>query len=217
MYDAFIRRTATSYDTLAEDYARRFHHEMDHKPFDRHMLLWLAGRVGDAGTICDLGCGPGQVAAYLKTCGADVCGIDLSAEMVAQAARLHPDIPFRQDDMLKLATVADGSLAGIAAFYSIIHIPREGVVTALRQIKRALQPGGLLLLTFHIGDETRHFDDLWGHAVDVDFLFFETDAMKGYLAAAGFEITEAITRDPYPETVEVATRRAYFFARRPNV
>ena len=38
--------------------------------------------------------------------------------------------------------------------------------------------------------------------------------MKGHLTQAGFELEEVIERDPYPE-VEVQTRRAYVFARKP--
>jgi SAM-dependent methyltransferase len=30
-------------------------------------------------------CGPGEVACYLKNCGLDVTGVDISAEMIAQA------------------------------------------------------------------------------------------------------------------------------------
>jgi len=53
-----------------------------------------------------------------------------------------------------------------------------------------------------------------GHAVDVDFLLFESDEMARYLGAAGFEIEEIIERDPYPD-VEYPSRRAYIFARTP--
>jgi hypothetical protein len=50
--------------------------------------------------------------------------------------------------------------------------------------------------------------------VSLDFYFFETEEMKGYLTQAGFELEEVIERDPYPD-VEVQTRRAYVFARKP--
>ncbi|MCB8961560.1 MAG: hypothetical protein H6651_14675 [Ardenticatenales bacterium] len=50
--------------------------------------------------------------------------------------------------MLPLTGVASASFAGIAAFYSIIHIPRPQVVQALRELRRILLPGGTLLLTF---------------------------------------------------------------------
>ena len=204
-----------NYDPVAEEYAARFRDELDGKPFDRKMLDWLAEKVGGLGTICDAGCGPGQVAGYLHRRGVPACGIDLSPEMVGHAQRLNPDIPFQQGDMTALTGVADDSYGGVAAFYSIIHIPRPSVVKALRELKRVLRPAGVLLLAFHIGREVVHHDELWGVRVSLDFIFYEREEMKGYLAAAGFVVEEAIERDPYPPDVEHQSRRAYIFARQP--
>src|SRR5262245_2348021 len=149
------------YDPVAEDYAREFCDEMSRKPFDRKMLDWLAEKVNGLGMICDLGCGAGQVASYLRSCSASVCGIDLSAEMIRQARRLNPEIDFQQGNMLALTKVAENSFGGIAAFYSIIHIPRPSLVDALQEMKRVLRPGGRLLLTFHVGQEVRHIAEWW--------------------------------------------------------
>ena len=203
-----------SYDSVAVDYAEQFKDELDKKPFDCRMLDRLVETIGTRETICDLGCGAGHIARYLKDRGANACGIDLSAKMVEQARRLNPNIDFEQGTMLDLNSVADDSFGGVAAFYSIIHIPRESVIDALREIKRVLRPKGTLLLTFHIGQEIRHLDEFLGKKVNLDFIFFETAEMKNYLEAAGFEIEEAIEREPIAE-VEVQTRRAYIFARKP--
>jgi SAM-dependent methyltransferase len=204
----------SSYDRMAEDYAKQFRDEMDKKPFDRKMLDWLAEKVGGLGVICDMGCGPGQIARYLHSQGVKVCGVDLSSAMMQQAQSLNPDIPFQQGDILALADVADNSYGGIAAFYSIVHIPRQKVVRALQELKRVLRPKGMLLLAFHIGQEIKHLDEWWGKKVSLDFLFFETEEVKSYLAEAGFELEEIIERDPYPETVEYQSRRAYIFAKK---
>jgi ubiquinone/menaquinone biosynthesis C-methylase UbiE len=204
----------SSYDLVATEYARQFRDEMDKKPFDRKMLDWLAEKVNGSGVICDLGCGPGQIARYLHSRGLKACGIDLSVEMVKQAQRLNPEIPFQQGDMLHLTDVPDNHFGGIAAFYSIIHIPRSSVVDALRELKRVLRPEGVLLLPFHIGHETVHKDEFLGSEVSLDFHFFETEVMKDYLNMAGFELEEVIERDPYPPDVEYQSRRAYIFARK---
>ena len=117
-----------SYDRVAAEYAARFGDEMSYKPFDRLMLDWLIAKVGGRGPICDIGCGPGQIACDLHSRGAPACGIDLAPEMVAQARRLNPEIPFQQGDMLALTGVGDETLGGIAAFYTLIHISREQMV-----------------------------------------------------------------------------------------
>jgi SAM-dependent methyltransferase len=204
----------SSYDRVAEEYAGHFRDELSKKPFDRKMLEWLAEKAGGPGVICDMGCGPGQVAGYLHGLGAEVCGVDLSPEMVRQARNLNPDIPFQRGDMLALADVADNSYGGIAAFYSIVNLPRESVVGALRELGRVLRPNGVLLVAFHVGQGVKHVDELLGREVSLDFFFFETEEVKGYLRAAGFELEEAIERDPYSEEVEYQSRRAYVFARR---
>ena len=105
-------------------------------------------------------------------------------------------------------------MASIAAFYSIIHIARGQVVTALSEMRRVLQPGGCLLLAFHLGTEIIHETDLWGYSVDFDATLFTTDEMFLYLSDARLDVEQAIERDPYPE-VEYQSRRGYIFAVKP--
>jgi ubiquinone/menaquinone biosynthesis C-methylase UbiE len=202
------------YDLVAADYAAQFRDEMEKKPFDRKMLEWLVEKVSGRGVICDMGCGPGQVAGFLHSLGAKVCGIDLSPDMIEQARKLNPEIAFQEGDMLALGNVADASYAGIAAFYAIVNLPRASLHQALGELFRVLSKNGVLLLAFHIGQEIKHLDEWWGKEVSIDFFFFETEEVKGYLQAAGFELQEVIERDPYTD-VEYPSRRAYIFAKKP--
>ena len=128
--DNFIQDTQAGYDAVAMEYAEKFRDEMDDKPFDRECLDRLVRNVGDLGPICDLGCGPSQIARYLHRNGVKVLGVDLSPRMVAEAKRLNPGIQFHQGNMLSLPD-KDNFWGGIAAFYCIIHIPRELIVDAL--------------------------------------------------------------------------------------
>jgi SAM-dependent methyltransferase len=161
-----------------------------------------------------LGCGPGQIARYLHRQGVNTLGVDLSPRMVAEAQRLNPDIHFHRGDMLALPD-PDHSWGGIAAFYCIIHVPRGQVVDALREMKRVLKPRGMLLVTFHIGHEVEHIDEWWGKPVHLDFAFYQPEEMEGWLKETGYTLEETLVRDPNPE-VEVATKRAYVFARKPG-
>ena len=208
-----ILNTQASYDRVAVEYAEKFKDEMDDKAFDRDCLDRLAREVGDLGQICDLGCGPGQIARYLHRQGVMTLGVDLSPQMIAEAQQLNPDIHFHQGDMLVLPD-ADNSWGGIAAFYCIIHIPRQQVVTALREMKRVLKPKGILLLTFHIGTKIEHVDKWWEKPVNLDFAFYEPTEMGIWLREADYELEETLVREPNPR-VEVETRRAYLFARKP--
>jgi SAM-dependent methyltransferase len=210
--DKIVSNTQKSYDQVATEYAEKFKDEMDDKPFDRDCLDHLAREVGDLGPICDMGCGPGQIARYLHRKGVATLGVDLSSQMIAEAQRLNPEIHFHQGDMLSLPD-ADKSWGGIAAFYCIIHIPRQRVVDALREMKRVLKPGGILLITFHIGSEIEHLDEWWEKPVNLDFAFYQPEEMETWLKEAGYELKVRLVREPNPD-VEVATRRAYLFAKK---
>jgi SAM-dependent methyltransferase len=202
-----VQRT---YDRVAAEYVRRIYDELKHKPLDRELLDRFAARVPRGGRACDLGCGPGHVTRYLHERGVPISGVDLSPAMVDWAKRSSPGIEFRQGD-LRALNVQDQAWDAIAAFYSIIHTPPARVVDALREIKRVLRPGGLLLLAFHAGDDVVHLDEWWGERVSVDFFFFRSEQMRCFLESAGFIVEEIIEREPYPE-VEHPSRRAYVFA-----
>jgi len=213
MNDPAINSIRESYDRLAEEYTRRISDELQHKPLDRELLDRFAKQTKGQGEICDMGCGPGHVARYLREAGASVFGLDLSPRMLEQARKLNPEIPFREGNMISL-NLPDGALAGIAAFYAIVNIPRQSLPLVFREFQRVLLPGGLLLLAFHMGDEVLHEDELWGQKISMDFLLFPPSEIKLGLEAAGFTIEDVIEREPYPE-VEYPSRRAYIFARKP--
>jgi SAM-dependent methyltransferase len=202
-----------SYDRLAEEYARRIADELQHKPLDRELLDRFAQQTTGRGEVCDMGCGPGHVARYLRDAGVSVFGLDLSPGMLEQARKLNPDISFREGNMLAL-DILDGALAGIAAFYAIVNIPKLSLPVVFREIQRVLQPGGLLLLAFHTGNEVLHEDELWGQKISMDFLLLQPSEIRVDLEVAGFTIEEVVEREPYPD-VEYPSRRAYIFARKP--
>jgi SAM-dependent methyltransferase len=209
------RPAHNAYAPVAAAYAERYFDELAHKPFDRMWLDRFADLTRALGRVCDAGCGPGQVARYLRDRGvSDIFGIDISEEMVQQAAHLSSDIAFERQDILALDLPPD-SLGGIVAFYAIVHFDLEQVEQAFRGFQRTLRRGGYVLVAFHVGDEVRHVDELLGSPVDMDFVFFQPDDVIARFEAAGLEVQETTLRYPYPD-VEVATRRAYILARRPD-
>jgi SAM-dependent methyltransferase len=210
-----IETIRTDYDRIAPEYARRLYKELDGKPLDRDLLRRLAAATGGHGPVCDMGCGPGHVARFLRGLDAEVFGLDLSPQMLAEARRLNPDIPFREGDMLALP-LADAELAGIAAFYAIVNLPPETLATAFAEMARVLAPGGLLLLAFHSGDEVIRPSEEWGQPISMEFFYFPPVVIRTQLVEAGFEIEEVIERGPYAPDVEYQSDRAYIFARKPG-
>jgi SAM-dependent methyltransferase len=209
-----ISDVQSGYDLVADEYARRISDELRHKALDCRLLDRFAESVRNSGIACDLGCGPGHIARYLHGRGIQVCGMDLSRGMVERARRLNPGIEFNQGDMRTLP-VRDNTWAGIAAFYAIVHLPLPELDRSLREMMRVLAPGGRLLLSFHIGEDTAQIEDLWESGAALEFHFFRVSTVRGSIERAGFEIEEIIERDPYAPEVEYQSRRAYIFAQKP--
>lgn len=212
MDDQLIRTIREDYDKLAREYAQRIYDELRHKPLDRALLDRFAEAVKARGEVCDMGCGPGQVARYLHEKGLSVLGLDLSPALLEQARQLNREIRFHEGDMLAL-NMPPESLAGIAAFYAIVNIPVRHHRTVFGQMAKVLKLDGLLLLAFHVGNEVIAEKELWGHQISMEFLLLQTNEVRRDLEAAGFAIEEIIERDPYPD-VEYPSRRAYIFARK---
>jgi SAM-dependent methyltransferase len=203
---------ATSYDRVAAEYTARIGDELAGKPLDRALLLAFAEQARPLGPVADLGCGPGHVTAFLATAGAQVEGFDLSREMVAHASRRYPALVFRRGDMRSLA-VADSTLGGIVAFYSIIHLGEAELAPTFHEWRRVLRPSGLALVAFHIGDHVVHLDEWWEQAVDLNFRFLPVEAVTAALNQAHFQVEAVVERAPYPE-VEHPSRRAYVLVRK---
>jgi len=202
----------SGYATVARAYAEHLAGELAGKPLDRAFLAAFVERA--RGRILDLGCGPGHITAFLAERGADIEGADLSPEMIAEARARFPALAFAVADMFALPHGA-GSLAGIVAFYAIVHLPTAELGGALAELHRVLAPGGALALAFHAGTGTehKHVDELFGCATSLDFVFHEPAAVVAALAAAGFTLEARLDRAPYPDA-EYPSQRCYLLARR---
>jgi SAM-dependent methyltransferase len=202
----------SSYNTVADAYAREFSDELADKPFDRTMLDDFAAACPAPGLVLDMGCGPGHIARYLDGRGVTVAGIDLSDAMVEVARRLSPHLMFTVGDMRAIDHPAE-TVAGVAAFYSLIHIPRDEVLTVLAELHRVLVPGGRLLIAVHGGLGTFHRDDFLGHAVPFEATLFALGELVSFVESAGLWVDEARQRAPYE--FEHPTARLYVAAHRP--
>ncbi|MET8200867.1 class I SAM-dependent methyltransferase [Micromonospora taraxaci] len=145
----------------------------------------LATRTGP---VLDLGCGPGHLTGYLRSLGVDASGIDLVPEFIAHARAAHPGVEFHIGSLESL-DVVDGSVGGILAWYSLIHLPPEELDGVLAEFRRALAPGGALVLGMFDHDEVGPFD----HKV-VTAYRWPVDEISERLSRAGFVEVEHLRR-----------------------
>jgi len=218
-----------SYDAVARRYAAELSGELAAKPIDRALYRMFADLVradrlggrdevgGEAPVVGDVGCGIGHITSYLAGLGLRPVGVDPSPRMLEVARQRYPDLDFALGSYTGLP-VADAAWAGAVGPYSIIHVPPGERPAAWAELSRAIRPGGLLLVAFHIESATqvpgsvRHLDEWWGIPVDLDFHFIDPAHVTVELAAAGFDLLARTDREPAPG-IEFPTRRSYLLVR----
>lgn len=157
---------------------------------DRDLIRTWAHKQ-PAGPILDVGCGPGHWTNWLSEQGMDVEGLDPTPEFVGDAQKRFPDVRFREG-LAEQLDVAESSLAGILAWYSLIHVQPDRVPGAFAEFARATKPGGGLLVGFFDGPEIEPFD----HAITTAY-FWPIDRLSRAIEEAGFAVAIRDTRvDP---------------------
>lgn len=198
----------TAYNNAASRYGELFFRELYGKPIDRKLYDLFFEKTVNRGKVLEIGCGPGEIADYLKMKGSDIVGIDISEKMIEIARSLNPDIEFRVGDVFGL-DYPDASVAGIVAPYLIVNFGAEDLPDAFREMYRVVVPGGTLLFSFHTGNETKTFPDFIVENNPLEYTFFDPDRVLEVLISAGWIADEQIFRSPYDGEV---THRAYIFA-----
>lgn len=193
--DDWLTDTRTSYDTVATSYAEVVRDAVAGDPYLRGSLTMFAGMVGE-GPVADIGCGPGHVTAHLHTLGVDAFGIDLSPAMIELARRDHPGLRFEVGSMTDL-DLPDASVAGLLAWWSLIHVPDDEVPTVFGHFRRVLRPGGPVLLGFHVGDESRlKTEGYGGHPMKVYVHRRQPERVAVWLRDAGFTVEAQLLLGP---------------------
>ncbi len=218
---AYQTATRSSYDAIAADYTAWIADELTAKPYDRAVLGAFSELVlatGGAETL-EIGCGPGRITAFLAALGLDAAGLDLSPAMIALAGRHHPGLDFTVGSMTSLPH-GSGSLAGVVAWYSIIHVPDADLDTVFAEVARVLRPGGWFQLAFQLrsdppDDPVEHFSALAGIEVDLHFHRRSIAEVASRLGDHGFTPSARIEREPdqhgrFPER----TRQGYLLVRK---
>lgn len=177
---------------------------------DRPAMLGLAGDVSGQ-RVLDLGCGAGFYAAELLDRGAEVVGVEGSAELVAHAKeRVGERAELRLHDLeLPLDFAADASFDLVLSALVIHHLRDRAALLA--EVFRVLKPGGRFLVsTTHPAADWRHFGDSYFSDEWVDlhvreglppihFQRMTIETLTGDLLAAGFAIERLVEPRPVPE------------------
>lgn len=178
-----------AYGDLASKYTAILGSIEDMNVLDRDFISNWAKEIN--GNMLDAGCGPGHWTDFLRRQGADVAGIDLVPEFIHSARQRFPETAFNVSNLRALAQ-EDGSLQGVLAWYSLIHLPPTELPFVFSEFARVLSPGGHLLIGFFEGAAATPFE----HAVTTAY-YWSAHTMSCLLEEAGFRIVAIDTRhDP---------------------
>jgi ubiquinone/menaquinone biosynthesis C-methylase UbiE len=184
-----------SYDAKTKLYASVNLNDLDRVPLDREWLGAFARLASPgAGVVADVACGPGHIVNHLAELNVKAIGYDISPAMIDEAQRAFPGSKFQVGDLTAL-DIADSSLAGIVARYSLIHLPPAQLTDVFGEWFRVLKPRAPVLVSFFASNSSVTHGLPFDHAVvTAHELFPET--LVAEMQAVGFDSFEVSTRKP---------------------
>jgi len=104
----------------------------------------------ELGALLDFGCGCGRVTRrWASLDGVGVAGSDTSVDAVAWCRRNLPFARFSVNGPAPPLAFADESFDLVYALSVFTHLEEEAQLAWMRELRRVLRPGGLLLVTTH--------------------------------------------------------------------
>jgi len=132
-----------NYDLFAEQYDAMVKHGGPRKAH-RYLIEQLNLEMNVAGkTICDLGCGQGELAYQLSNLGAVVTGIDASQKLLSYARGLTGQVNWVCEDAMTLSSVPDESFDAVVSSLMLMDVSDH--LAVFKQTMRILRPGGIFV------------------------------------------------------------------------
>ena len=138
--------------------------------------------------ILDFGCGPGRDLKSFTSLGHEAVGLD-GSEAVAQLARTASGCEVWVQDFLAL-DLPDDHFDGIFANASMFHIPSLELPRVLNDLRKSLQPRGVLFSSNPRGQNQEGWNgERYG-------AYYDLETWRRFVTDAGFEEVEHYYRPP---------------------
>ncbi|MEZ4362976.1 MAG: class I SAM-dependent methyltransferase [Kofleriaceae bacterium] len=207
------------YNELAAAYDATESEMISERPVDLGHIFSFAKMVGRSPELVgDVGCGTGHVTSMLSQLGLSMHGVDASPEMVFRARANFPSVPF-EVGRLEHLPIETGGWGGAAVLHVTWHSDAPARAAGLRELARAIRPGGALLFGWlesaprRARGSTIQLRHWMGHDVALELHLVPMKLTVQELIAAGFDVLSATLREPIlPQ--EFAARRGLILARR---
>lgn len=107
-------------------------------------LPMIPSVIAPSTPVIDLGCGRGEWLKVLRTHGFPAMGVDSNAVCVAECKEDGLDVI--QQDLLDFLSQRDDASVGTFTLFQVLeHLPFPVLISVLREMRRALIPGGRLI------------------------------------------------------------------------
>lgn len=157
-----------------------------------------------SGNILDVGAGTGRWSDHLAAMGHTVEGLEPVDRFVEIARQTHPAVVFRHASIADLAG-SEERWSGILAWYSLIHLGRDELPTALSTRREVLDEDGSFLVSFFSGRRLEAFR----HPVTTAYRWPMKDMTRA-IEQAGFEVIDQQWDPREPRAYITALARAPF-------
>lgn len=135
------------YDLKANEYAKEWYKNECMLPSINEFLDLINK---EKPVVLDLGCGPGNESSRLHKLGADVIGIDYSAESIKIARDKNPELTFYEMDYSRINSKI-GLFDGIFSCSSLIHHNKKEIEAVLDKINLIIRKNGIFLIIYRVG------------------------------------------------------------------
>lgn len=187
-----LKDAISTYNKIASIYAKYTEDKLIQFQLARFESL-LPGK-----RILDVGCGAGRDTIYFNSDGFEAIGVDLAEALLAEAKKRSPDAKFKKMDFRKMS-FKEKTFDGIWSMTSLVHIPREQIVSTLQEFHRVLADNGVIYISVKRGEgEKDEVDEKYNNEART-FVYFEMKEMEDYLKQAGFTIESAECNDVWVE------------------
>ena len=144
------------YNLIANMYSEEFGKKYE----DIEVIEEFISKLKPNSRILDLGGGVGNLTDLLLKRGFDAICYDFSKEMMRNAKKLYPDVPYILDDIINMKKYfKDNTFDGIIAFYSLFHIPKEEIDEVFSYITDLLKENGILCFVVQLGNGEKFIDE----------------------------------------------------------
>jgi len=199
-----LEKTRQDYDLIADEFSAT------RQEIWPELTFLFEDYLTEDEKVLDLGCGNGRWFKLFQKKKIDYVGVDFSERLIEIAKRNYPQTKFQTADILKLP-FPNNYFDKVYSIAVLHHIPSEELrLKSLKEAKRVLKPGGILILTTWklqdkkelsllfkytilklIGKSNLDFKDVlepWGKKIKRYYHFFSKKELVGLVKRAEFKI-----------------------------